>query len=78
MIFIKLTLCMSIISRYQHHFIEFIFFIAREIITLRNHYVHNGYYIDNHCLTIKYHPSETIKNIVLKRILIIYIYIAKH
>ena len=40
--------------------------VAREIITLRNHYVHNGYYIDNHCLTIKYHPSETTKTYSVK------------
>ena len=40
--------------------------VEREIITLRNHYVHNGYYIDNHCLTIKYHPSETTKTYSVK------------
>ena len=27
--------------------------LANEIITLRNHYVHSGYYIKNECLRIK-------------------------
>lgn len=35
---------------------------AKEIITLRNHYIHSGYYIKNDCLKIKFTPKENKQN----------------
>ena len=35
---------------------------AKEIITLRNHYIHSGYYIKNDCLKIRFTPKENKQN----------------
>ena len=35
---------------------------AKEIITLRNHYIHSGYYIKNDCLKIRFPPKENKQN----------------
>lgn len=36
--------------------------LSQQIISLRNHYVHTGYYIKNNCLRIKFDENSNLKN----------------